>query len=124
GRLEHQDELEARLAEWTRDRDRFEVMHLLQRRAVPAGVCQTPADRVDTDPQLAATDYLVELDHSEIGRWPVQNLPFTMSETPSIVGQPSNRGAPCYGEDNDYVYQQLLGLTPDEQAALKEAGVI
>lgn len=124
GRLEHQDELEARLSEWTRDRDRFEIMHLLQRRAVPAGVCQTPADRVDTDPQLAATDYLVELDHSEIGRWPVQNLPFTMSETPSIVGQPSNRGAPCYGEDNDYVYQQLLGLTPDEQAALKEAGVI
>ncbi len=124
GRLAQQDELERKLAEWTAGQERYRLMELLQAHGVPAGVCQTGEDRVEHDPQLRTTDYLVELEQSEIGRWRVQNVPFRMSATPSRVGQPPDRGAPNYGEDNDYVYRELLGLSAEEQADLREAGVI
>jgi hypothetical protein len=32
--------------------------------------------------------------------------------------------APCYGEDNHYVYGELLGMSAQEIAALAEEGVI
>ena len=35
-----------------------------------------------------------------------------------------NRGAPCYGEDNDYVYGELLGMSAQEIKELAEEGVI
>ena len=34
------------------------------------------------------------------------------------------RGAPCYGEDNHYVYSELLGMSSQEIDALAEEGVI
>jgi hypothetical protein len=34
------------------------------------------------------------------------------------------RGAPCLGEDNDFVYGTLLGLSEDERADLAARGVI
>ena len=33
-------------------------------------------------------------------------------------------GAPCYGEDNDYVYGELLGMSSQEIKALADEGVI
>ena len=35
-----------------------------------------------------------------------------------------DRGAPCYGEDNEYVYGELLGMSSREIAALADEGVI
>jgi hypothetical protein len=35
-----------------------------------------------------------------------------------------DRGAPCDGEDNDYVYGELLGMSSQEIKALAEEGVI
>src|SRR5437667_5440379 len=35
-----------------------------------------------------------------------------------------DRGAPCYGEDNSYVYGELLGMSSQEIKALAEEGVI
>jgi hypothetical protein len=35
-----------------------------------------------------------------------------------------NRGAPCSGEGNDYVYGELLGMFCPEIMALAEEGVI
>jgi hypothetical protein len=43
---------------------------------------------------------------------------------PVDVGSLPGRGAPVMGEDNDYVYGKILGLQPEEIAALKEDWVI
>jgi crotonobetainyl-CoA:carnitine CoA-transferase CaiB-like acyl-CoA transferase len=124
GRLANVEELDRLLGEWTRERDAYETMHLLQQAGVRAGVCQTAADKVDRDVQLQQRDYYVELDHSEMGRWPVENLPLQMSRTPIRAGRPTERAAPCYGEDTDEVLSELLGLSAAEIRALEEQGVV
>jgi hypothetical protein len=47
-----------------------------------------------------------------------------MSESPAYIGGRLDRGAPCYGEDNYYVYGELLGMSSQEIEALAEEGVI
>ncbi len=98
-------------------------MDTLQAVGVPAGVCQTAGDRCDTDPQLAALEWLTEVKGSKIGRWPVAEVPVKLSESPAYAGGRIDRGAPCYGEDNEYVYGELLGMTTKEIAELTEEGV-
>ena len=39
-------------------------------------------------------------------------------------GGPTERAAPCYGEDNGYVYEGLLGLTKTEIHDFEDAGII
>jgi crotonobetainyl-CoA:carnitine CoA-transferase CaiB-like acyl-CoA transferase len=99
-------------------------MTQLQARGIPAGVCQTAGDRVDQDPQLAYLQWLTEVEGTKIGRWPVAEFPVRLASTPAHIGGPINRGAPCYGEDNEWVLGELLGMGKDEIARLAEADVI
>ena len=46
-----------------------------------------------------------------------------MSESPAYIGGRLDRGAPCYGEDNNYVYRELLGMSTEEIDALAAEGV-
>jgi len=124
GRLAAQDDLDAAITSWTRGRERYELMHALQARGVPAGVCQTAGDRADLDPQLAALEWLTELPGTRIGTWPVADFSVAMSETPADIGGPTQRGAPIYGEDNEYVYGEILGFTTQQIARMAEDGVI
>jgi crotonobetainyl-CoA:carnitine CoA-transferase CaiB-like acyl-CoA transferase len=123
-RLRHQDALDAELAVWTSTRDRYEVMHLLQANGVAAGVCQTAEDRCDTDPQLAHLEWLTEVTGTKIGTWPVAEVPVKMSGTPPYIGGLIDRGAPCYGEDNEYVLGEILGYTTTQIRSLQDDGVI
>ncbi len=122
-RMKNQDALDALVNEATRGWDGYQLMDRLQAAGVPAGVCQTAQDRCERDPQLAHLDWLVELDQSEIGRWPVREVPGRLSETPSYIGGPLGRHGPSYGEDNRYVLEEILKLAPDEIARLEAAGV-
>ena len=47
-----------------------------------------------------------------------------MSETPAYAGGRLDRGAPLYGEDNEYVLGELLGFSTGEIRELAEQGVI
>jgi crotonobetainyl-CoA:carnitine CoA-transferase CaiB-like acyl-CoA transferase len=123
-RLAHQDALDEAVGQWTKQGDAFRLMEALQKAGVPAGVCQTADDRCDRDPQLAALEWLTEVTGTKIGRWPVAEVPVKMSESPSYVGGRIDRGAPCYGEDNEYVYGELLGMTTSEIRQMAEDGVI
>src|SRR5439155_10704794 len=95
-RLRNVEALDQHIGAWTLGWERYALMDHLQRAGVPAGVCQTPADRVDRDPQLAHRGFYVELEHSEVGRHRVENAPGKMSVTPPYVGGLHDRGAPCY----------------------------
>ncbi len=123
-RLLHQDELDAAVTEWTQNQGGYELMHALQGAGVAAGVCQDAADRVDDDPQLAALEWLTEVTGTKIGTWPVAETPVKLSETPTHIGGPTDRGAPCYGEDNEYVLGDLLGYTTGQIKQFAEDHVI
>ena len=99
-------------------------MHRLQARGIPAGVCQDAQDRYERDPQLAHLNWLTEVEHTEMGRWPTREVPVKWSRTPPTMRGVTNRGAPCYGEDNRYVYGELLGLGTQEIDRLADEGII
>src|SRR5581483_11631527 len=49
GRKQHEDELEARINEWTRDQVAEDVMRLLQSKGIPAGVVQNAKDVLEDE---------------------------------------------------------------------------
>lgn len=124
GRLAHQDQLDAAISAWTETQKAEELMLRLQQAGVPAGVCQNAEDRCDSDPQLAALQWMTEVTGSKIGRWPVVELPAKMSLTPSYAGGPVDRGAPCYGEDNHHILSELLGFSDADIEMLARDEVI
>jgi crotonobetainyl-CoA:carnitine CoA-transferase CaiB-like acyl-CoA transferase len=123
-RVSNQDDLDILVGEWTGNLDAYDCMERLQAAGVPAGVCQTAEDRCDRDPQLRALEWLTEVDGTKIGRWPVAEAPFKLSRTPAHVGGLINRGAACYGEDNEYVLGELLGHSTSDIRGLEAEGVI
>jgi crotonobetainyl-CoA:carnitine CoA-transferase CaiB-like acyl-CoA transferase len=123
-RLLHQDALDGAVEAWTSAQDGYDCMIKLQRAGVPAGVCQNAEDRCDRDPQLRHLKWLTEVTGSKIGTWPVYELPMKLSATPAYIGGPTNRGAPCYGEDNMWVLTELLGRSRSDVERLAEEGVI
>lgn len=124
GRKAHEDELDRQMAEFTRAQERYDLMNRLQQRGIPAAAVQNAMDRCERDVQLKARGYFVPLPHGEIGTWPVEGFPAKFEKMPVEVGGLPQRGAPMMGENNDYVYRDLLGLGPEEIATLKEELVI
>ena len=80
----------------------------------------TPRDLVESA-QLAARDYYVQVEHSELGETiTYPGAPCKMTETPWRI-----RGrAPLIGEHNEQVYLTELGLSAERLAELKQANVI
>ena len=99
-------------------------MAALQKAGVPAGVCQNSEDRVDKDPQLRHLKWLTEVTGTKIGTWPVYELPMKFSRTPAYIGGPIDRGAPGYGEDNEWLLTTMLGMSSSDVQRLAEEGVI
>ena len=118
------DEVDALITRWTLGHEAYTAMYELQASGVPAGVCQDAYDRCDADPQLRHLHWLTEVTGTKIGRWPVAEVPVKLSETPAHIGGVLDRGAPCYGEDNEWVLGELLGYGSSDIAELEEDGVI
>jgi crotonobetainyl-CoA:carnitine CoA-transferase CaiB-like acyl-CoA transferase len=123
-RIKYQDELDLNLSKWTSTRQGYALMTRLQEFSVPAGVCQTAQDRCETDPQLQELKWLTEVAGTKIGTWPLAEFPVKMSATPSHIGGAIDRGAPGYGEDNEWVLGELLGMSKTDITSLEEDGVI
>lgn len=123
-RAAHRESVDALVSEWTRNHDAHDLTAWLQAAGVRAGAAQSAADRYERDPQLAHLNWLTEVEGTKIGRWPVYELPVDLSATPAHAGGRTQRGAPNYGEDNDYVLGDLLGMSTAEIGRLKSEGVI
>jgi crotonobetainyl-CoA:carnitine CoA-transferase CaiB-like acyl-CoA transferase len=123
-RIQNQDVLESLVGEATATRDGVKLMTELQAAGVSAGICESSEDRCEWDPQLEQLQWTMEFEQSEIGWWPAKTPPTKFSETPPYQGGLADRHGPNYGEDNDYVYREVLGLTSEDIARLEQEGVI
>lgn len=119
GRLENVEELDRLVTGWTIEHTAEEVMSWLQGNGVAAGVVQDARDLAG-NPHLGARDFFVEIDHPEGGKTVADATPLKLSRAPA--GYP--RAAPASGQDNDYVYRQLLGMSEAALAELRESGII
>lgn len=116
GRWRRRDELDDAIGAWTSRRTRAEALAELDDADIPAGPIQTAAD-IMVDPQFLARDM-------------VQSLPVEVDGTvrevafPGIVpvlgarSVPVRHVGPDLGEHNAHVFGDLLGMSPDEIAAL------
>jgi benzylsuccinate CoA-transferase BbsF subunit len=118
-RKANEDELDQKIAEWTRGLTARALMNKLQKAGVKAGVVNRMCDVYD-DPQLKGRPQWVELNHPEIGKMHYQRPPFLLAQTPP---GPSKRD-PLLGEHNKYFYCELLGLSRMEYEGLVKEGVI
>jgi benzylsuccinate CoA-transferase BbsF subunit len=119
GRCEHAPEIDSLLESWTRTRPVGALVEDLVARGVPAAVVQTPAD-LDGDPQLAHRGHFVPVPHTEIGEIVVDMPGARLGDTPAAP----YKAGPCLGEDNEYVYQKLLGYSEEEYYELLALGVV
>jgi crotonobetainyl-CoA:carnitine CoA-transferase CaiB-like acyl-CoA transferase len=120
GRHAHQDLLDGHLAAWTAARDRHDITELLQAAGVPAGAVQNAEDLNERDPQIAHRGVFFEMDHPVIGRARFEGNPFFFSRL-----EPDHwRSAPLLGEDNAYVFKEIVGLDDDEYERLSSEAVV
>ena len=86
-----------------------ELFELMQSFGVPCGIVQSP-EAMRSDPQLAHRGHYWTLRHTAMGERTYDGPGFRLSKTPTEL----TKAAPCLGEDNEYVYRELLGLSEDE----------
>ena len=116
-RFEHMDEVNAVVAEWTRTRDKREVMEIIGAAGVPAGAVFDAHDLAH-DEFLRQRGMFVELEHPVRGKFPMPGWPVKMSNSAVPVER-----APLLGEHSDEVLGELLGFSSDQLAELHEQGV-
>jgi crotonobetainyl-CoA:carnitine CoA-transferase CaiB-like acyl-CoA transferase len=104
GRRAHHDEVDEAVADWAADRDAYDAFHALQRAGVPAGPLLGDT-AFYADPHLAAREWLRPLTTTDVGTHVHPGLPYRG------VPQAWRRGSPGLGEDNDYVFKTLLGVS-------------
>lgn len=119
GRYRNQDELDKHIEEWTRGRDHFEVMYILQAEGVPAGPVESYKDAYE-DQHLRAREFFEPATQEDCGTHLYPGMPWKMSKTPLCI----RRGPSRLGEDNEYVYKQVIGVSNEEYAELEEEGHI
>lgn len=118
-RWQNQEELDRLISEWTINHTHREVMEKLQQAGVAAVPSFSGLELFD-DPHLKERGFSTVVEHPKIGKRRVVTVPWKFSATPAHV---SSYG-PLLGEHNEYLFGELLGMSPKEIAKLEEEGVI
>jgi crotonobetainyl-CoA:carnitine CoA-transferase CaiB-like acyl-CoA transferase len=118
-RLQHHDELDKHIEAWTRQHDKFAIMHLLQKEGVPAGPVMVERDAY-SDPHLKEIGFFQELTQADCGTHLYPGLAWRLSKTPNRLRLPPVR----LGEHNEYVYKKVIGVSDEEYAGLEAEGHI
>jgi formyl-CoA transferase len=118
-RGENQTALDEHIASWSRGYAAADLLALLEQHGVPCGRVFRAPEMLD-DPQYAARDSIVAVDHPVFGKIRMQNAFPKLSETPGGVRWPG----PALGEHTEAVLGEKLGLSAQKVAELKAAGVV
>ena len=114
----NQDELDARIEEWTQGRTPESVVEALQGVGVAAGVVQD-GRRLFNDPHLRERGFFTRIEDPETGPVDYPGPYVRLSETPGRVERCHG-----FGEDNLYVFGELLDMPEAEVRRLVEIGVL
>jgi crotonobetainyl-CoA:carnitine CoA-transferase CaiB-like acyl-CoA transferase len=84
------------------------------------GCAVNALDELASDPQVIENDYLVDVDHPDLGRVKIPGYPVHFSEASAGTTLP----APSLGEHNVEVLSELCGYSEEEIEALRAEGVV
>jgi crotonobetainyl-CoA:carnitine CoA-transferase CaiB-like acyl-CoA transferase len=112
-RRAHHDELDLLIEAWTTSQSLLSAFHELQTAGVAAGPLLDD-EQFSDDSQLAARGWFRPLSSDDVGTHPHPG--------PAFAGVPQvwERGSPTLGQDNEYVYKKLLGVSDEEYARYEQ----
>ncbi|OBB68527.1 CoA transferase [Mycobacterium sp. 852014-50255_SCH5639931] len=118
--LEHPDEIDKLISDWTAGRSVAEAVEALRGAGVAAARV-TPAPDLLRDPHLHARGFWETVDHPVAGSFLCTGMPF------AFLGRPRRwirRVPPLYGQHTGEVLTDLLGRSAEELSALRQSGAI
>ncbi|MDA0703036.1 MAG: CoA transferase [Proteobacteria bacterium] len=118
-RIAHRDEVEGITQDWTTSMPREAVVEACDKYEVPCAPILSIAD-ICAHPQFLARDMFVALQDELAGEVVLPGVVPKLSRTP---GQVKSLG-PDMGQDNDTIYRELLDLSENEIAGLRDRAVI
>lgn len=112
-RKRHEDQLDALIADWTQNHDKWWVADQLQSVGVAAAPVEHLKDMLERDPQLPNHYQQV---HQPVA--PEVDIPIDKEAARWVGSELLLRRAPTLGEHNQYVLQDILGIGDEEFVAL------
>ncbi len=116
-RLPKMEEMFDEIENWTKTKNKFEIMDILNPLNVPCGPILSMKELAE-EPSLRETGTIVEVDHPERGKYLTVGNPIKLSDSPSDVER-----SPLLGEHTEEVLHEL-GLSDAEIAESKSAGAV
>jgi formyl-CoA transferase len=116
-RLPHLKSIFARIEEWTKTKDKFEAMDILNKFDIPCGPILSMKE-IAEEKSLRETGTVVEVDHPKRGKYLSVGNPIKLSDSPTEVTR-----SPLLGEHTEEVLKQL-GYNASQIADLRESKVI
>ncbi|MEE2687072.1 MAG: CoA transferase, partial [Chloroflexota bacterium] len=116
------DALDDLIRKWTNKFDKYELMHMLQGKGIPAGPVLT-GQEVHFDEHYQSRNFLERVtypDDRNMGTRLLMGRPYKYSNTPLKIRKP----APPFGAENEYLLKDLLGLSVDDYDQLIEQATI
>jgi crotonobetainyl-CoA:carnitine CoA-transferase CaiB-like acyl-CoA transferase len=118
-RLANLAALDVAIGELTKKYDKFWLFHHLQAAGVTAGPLLSARERFQS-PHLQARGFFEYVHQDSVGWQWYPGMFWKMASTPNSI----RRGPVTLGQDNDYVFRDILGCSDSEYAALIESGQV
>jgi benzylsuccinate CoA-transferase BbsF subunit len=118
-RWKNREEVDRLVTSWTVDYTHVEVTVMLQ----AAGVAAMPSfsnQEIFDDPHFNDRGMAAEVEHPKMGKQVVMGAPWRLTETPATV----TKSSPLIGENDEYVFGELLGISTSEISHLMDERVI
>ncbi len=118
-RKANEDALDATVAAWVADQNRWDLTKRLQAAGVAAFPSMSPMDLLG-DAHLRARGYFERLHHPEVGRRVHTGMPWRSTTGPNGVPAP----APLLGQHTDQVLATILGMSDAQIRRFRDRGVL
>jgi len=120
-RVDHMEEVEALVTEWSQNRSTEEALGALRKRKIPCEPVLEVKDVLE-DPQLKARGMIQDLEHPLNPKTGAKTAGFPIR----FLARPAQdiAPAPLLGHNNEEVYRGLLGLSTEEMEELRKEKVI
>jgi formyl-CoA transferase len=106
------------IEEWTKTKDKFEVMRACNPLNIPCGPILSMKELAE-EPSLRETGTVVEVDHPTRGKYLTVGNPIKLSASPSDV-----KRSPLLGEHTEEILRQVVGLSDTEIEAARKEGAV
>ncbi len=117
-RVQNEKEVDAIIANWTRQRDKHEAMRLIGAAGIPAGPVLDTLE-LENDPSFEDRGIMQTIEHQTHGRFKMLTWPVRCDGvTPKI------KPAPLLGQHNAEVFRDWLGLDATDIETLRQDDVI